>query len=84
MAELIAWSQGPAKALGRFEVRTPPKTLDEMYSCAANEAERAAIHQMQAAIEMIFVSFGVTAEIVVVLENQDSGVGLCLAKEMSG
>ena len=41
MAELIAWSQGPAKALGRFEVRTPPKTLDEMYACAANEAERA-------------------------------------------
>ncbi len=46
MAELIAWSQGPAKALGRFEVRTPPKTLDEMYACAANEAERKAIHQM--------------------------------------
>src|SRR5271165_5560755 len=46
MAELIGWSQGPAKALGRFEVRTPPKTLDEMYSCAATEAERAAIHQM--------------------------------------
>jgi phytoene dehydrogenase-like protein len=46
MAELIAWSQGPAKALGRFEVRTPPKTLDEMYACAANEAERTAIHQM--------------------------------------
>src|SRR5271154_373779 len=40
MAELIAWSQGPAKALGRFEVRTPPKTLDEMYACAATEAER--------------------------------------------
>src|SRR5271168_2899062 len=46
MAELIAWCQGPAKALGRFEVRTPPKTLDEMYTCASNEAERAAIHQM--------------------------------------
>ena len=46
MAELIGWSQGPAKALGRFEVRTPPKTLDEMYACAANEAERGAIHQM--------------------------------------
>lgn len=25
MAELIAWSQGPAKALGRFDVRQPPK-----------------------------------------------------------
>jgi phytoene dehydrogenase-like protein len=46
MAELIAWSQGPAKALGRFEVRTPPKTLDEMYACATNEAERRAIHEM--------------------------------------
>lgn len=44
MAELIAWSQGPAKALGRFDVRKPPKTYDEMYACAANEAERKAIH----------------------------------------
>ena len=46
MAELIGWSQGPAKALGRFDVRKPPKTLDEMYACAANEAERRAIHEM--------------------------------------
>lgn len=46
MAELIAWSQAPARALGRFEVRTPPKTLDEMYACAASEAERRAIHEM--------------------------------------
>ena len=46
MAELIGWSQGPAKALGRFDVRQPPKTLDEMYACAANEAERRAIHEM--------------------------------------
>ncbi|WP_374025975.1 phytoene desaturase family protein [Mycobacterium sp. HNNTM2301] len=46
MAELIAWSQGPAKALGRFDVRTRPKTLDEMYACAANDAERQAIHEM--------------------------------------
>ena len=45
MAELIGWSQGPARALGRFEVRTPPKTLDEMYACAANESERRAIHE---------------------------------------
>src|SRR3984957_1503391 len=29
MAELIGWSQGPARALGRFDVRKPPKTLDE-------------------------------------------------------
>ncbi len=46
MAELIGWSQGPAKALGRFDVRQPPKTIDEMYACAANEAERRAIHEM--------------------------------------
>ena len=46
MAELIGWSQGPAKALGRFDVRQPPKTLDEMYACAANDAERRAIHEM--------------------------------------
>jgi phytoene dehydrogenase-like protein len=46
MAEMIGWSQGPSKALGRFEVRTPPKTLDEMYACAANESERKAIHDV--------------------------------------
>lgn len=46
MAELIGWSQGPAKALGRFEVRRPPKTLDEMYACAATDDERRAIHEM--------------------------------------
>ena len=46
MAGLIGWSQGPAKALGRFDVRTPPKTLDEMFACAANETERKAIHDV--------------------------------------
>ncbi|MBV8930514.1 MAG: NAD(P)/FAD-dependent oxidoreductase, partial [Mycobacteriaceae bacterium] len=46
MAELTAWSMGPARALGRFDVRRPPKTLDEMYACATNQAERAAIHEM--------------------------------------
>ncbi|QLL05234.1 phytoene desaturase family protein [Mycobacterium vicinigordonae] len=46
MAELIGWSLGPAKALGRFDVRTPPKTFDEMYACAANDAERRAIHEI--------------------------------------
>ncbi len=46
MAGLIGWSQGPSKALGRFDVRTPPKTIDEMYACAANEDERAAIHDV--------------------------------------
>ena len=43
LAEIINWAQAPARALGRFEVRTPPKTLDEMYACATNEAEREAI-----------------------------------------
>lgn len=46
MAELIGWSQGPAKALGRFDVRRAPKTLDEMYACAADDSERRAIHEM--------------------------------------
>jgi phytoene dehydrogenase-like protein len=46
MAGLIGWSQGPSKALGRFDVRTPPKTIDEMYACAADEAERQAIHDV--------------------------------------
>jgi phytoene dehydrogenase-like protein len=46
MAELIGWSQAPARALGRFDVRRPPKTLDEMYACATNDAERRAIHEM--------------------------------------
>src|SRR5262249_33631665 len=46
MAELIGWSQGPARALGRFDVRKPPKTLDEMYACATHDAERRANHEM--------------------------------------
>lgn len=46
MAELIGWSQAPAKALGRFDVRQRPKTLDEMYAYATNDAERRAIHDM--------------------------------------
>jgi len=46
MAELIGWSQAPARALGRFDVRQPPKTLDQMYACATNDAERRAIHEM--------------------------------------
>jgi len=43
LAEIINWAQAPGRALGRFEVRTPPKTLDEMYACATNETEREAI-----------------------------------------
>lgn len=46
MAGLIGWSQAPARALGRFDVCRAPKTLDEMYACATNEAERRAIHEM--------------------------------------
>jgi phytoene dehydrogenase-like protein len=43
MAELAAWAEAPARALGRFDVRTPPKSLDEMFACATNEGERQAI-----------------------------------------
>ncbi|MFZ0832109.1 MAG: NAD(P)/FAD-dependent oxidoreductase, partial [Mycobacterium sp.] len=46
MAGLMAWSQAPARALGRFDAGRPPKTLDEMYACATNEFERAAITDM--------------------------------------
>ncbi|MGB8389570.1 phytoene desaturase family protein [Mycobacterium sp.] len=46
MAGLMAWSQAPARALGRFEVGAPPKTFDEMYACATNEFERSAIDDM--------------------------------------
>jgi len=43
MGEIAAWAEAPARAIGRFDVRTPPKSLDEMFACAANEAERDAI-----------------------------------------
>jgi phytoene dehydrogenase-like protein len=46
MAELLGWAEAPARALGRFDVRTPPRTLDEMYACARTESERAAISEM--------------------------------------
>ena len=46
MAMLAAWSQAPAKALGRFEARQEAKTLDEMYACATNEFERKAIDDL--------------------------------------
>ena len=46
MAEMLAWSEGPARALGRFEVGSPPKTLDAMYAVARSEAEHEAIHQV--------------------------------------
>jgi hypothetical protein len=43
MAEIAAWCEAPARALGRHEARTLPKTLDEMFACAENEKERDAI-----------------------------------------
>src|SRR5262249_12623198 len=43
LAEIAAWWEAPARALGRHEVRTEPKTLDEMFACATNETEREAI-----------------------------------------
>ena len=43
MAEVAAWAEAPARAIGRFDVRKPPKSLDEMWACAANEHEREAI-----------------------------------------
>jgi phytoene dehydrogenase-like protein len=46
MAGLMAWSQAPTRALGRFEAGSPPKTFDEMYACATNEFERSAIDDM--------------------------------------
>jgi phytoene dehydrogenase-like protein len=46
MAELLGWSQAPMRALSRFDVGTTPKTIDEMYACATNEAERRAITDM--------------------------------------
>ena len=43
MAEVVAWADAPARAIGRFDVRKPPRSLDEMWSCATNERERDAI-----------------------------------------
>jgi len=43
MAGLMAWSQGPTRAMGRFEAGVAPKTIDEMFACAQSEFERSAI-----------------------------------------
>ena len=43
LGEIVAWAEAPARALGRFEVRRPPRTLDEMFAEARNEAEHEAI-----------------------------------------
>src|SRR6201996_9374922 len=46
IAGLMAWSQAPTRALGRFDAGVPAKSLDEMYACATNEFERSAIDDM--------------------------------------
>ncbi|WP_166906476.1 NAD(P)/FAD-dependent oxidoreductase [Mycobacterium sp. DL440] len=46
MAGLMAWSLAPTRALGRFDAGRLPRTLDEMYACAATESERAAIDDL--------------------------------------
>ena len=43
MADVAAWAEAPARAIGRFDVRRPPRSLDEMWACATNEGEREAI-----------------------------------------
>ncbi len=43
MAEVAAWAEAPARAIGRFDVRRPPRSLDEMWDSPTNEAERQAI-----------------------------------------
>jgi phytoene dehydrogenase-like protein len=43
MAEVAAWAEAPARAIGRFDVRRPPRSLDEMWASATNEAEREAL-----------------------------------------
>ena len=43
MAEVAAWAEAPARAIGRFDVRKPPRSLDEMFATASNEEERDAI-----------------------------------------
>ncbi|BBX20251.1 dehydrogenase [Mycolicibacterium duvalii] len=43
MAALMEWCQAPTRALGRFDAARPPRTLDEMYACAATTSERQAI-----------------------------------------
>jgi phytoene dehydrogenase-like protein len=43
MAEVAAWAEAPARAIGRFDVRRPPRSLDEMWASTTNEAEREAL-----------------------------------------
>jgi phytoene dehydrogenase-like protein len=43
LGEIINWADAPARALGRYEVRRSPRTVDEMFAEARNEDERQAI-----------------------------------------
>ncbi len=43
MADVAAWAEAPARAIGRLDVRKPPKSLDEMWASATNEKERLAV-----------------------------------------
>jgi phytoene dehydrogenase-like protein len=46
MAGLMAWSLAPTRALGRFDAGVAPKTFDQMYACATNGFERAAVNDL--------------------------------------
>ena len=46
MAELAGWAAAPTRAMGRFDVMTPPRTAEEMLAMAADDAERRAIQEM--------------------------------------
>jgi phytoene dehydrogenase-like protein len=46
MAELAAWAAAPTRAMGRFDVDTPPRTAEEMLAMAGDDAERRAIQEM--------------------------------------
>jgi phytoene dehydrogenase-like protein len=46
MGGLMAWSQAPTRALGRFDAGCSPRTLDEMYACATSGSERGAIDDL--------------------------------------
>src|ERR1035438_4840732 len=41
--DMEARRDAPARSIVRFDVRKPPKSLDEMFACATNEKERQAI-----------------------------------------
>ena len=46
MAELAGWAAAPTRALGRFDVETPPRTARRDAGLATDDAERRAIQEM--------------------------------------